>query len=548
MKRIVFAIFAAACLLVGCSKDGGDGTPLTTDFNISSNPCNAGDPIEFTASVKGGVAPYKYAWAVGTDSEKTESTFTHVFKTNGTVRVTLVVTDSKGASAQKMKLVVVNPAQVAETGEVSLEWVGYIEGYNSMSSPAVANDGSVYAVTDADKLYKFSAEGTKSWEKKVINDPSNLSNIFATPSIDDEGTVYIPGGSERKAAVVVAFNPDGSEKWKFTNFWNKGESHEASITGGIAGIGDQNIYVGNTGFTGTVIAIDKTTGERKGYVVDGSSGPTGGARAGVVISKSGYVHWYAGQYGVWGAQQSGLDSGTNGYSYAWRLYGSGDFMSPQSSHSSIGCMVINGKDCVVGQVTDKISTKVYAVDCSTGAEVCSVRINDTAAQDQGGISTTEEGYIVASLNYELGKANGGIIVVDPVTSSIKARFSTQEKVSGSSAVDNAGNIHFFTESGYYYIVKPDYTSGQCELKVKRDITEIIKADSRYSEQYGEMYQAKFWCSAVIGDTGKIYCCFTDEDTRTYGGVLCVSYEGCEGPANSDWPMIGQNRRHTNKQK
>lgn len=544
MKKILFAIFAAAALFAGCSKEGGSDSPLTADFTVSANPCFAGDPIKLTAKVSGGKSPYTYEWTIQ-ETTKTEAEILHTFKTNGTVRVKLAVKDSDGKSAEKTKLVVVNPAQVAETGEVTLNWVGYMEGYGNIAAPAVADDGSVYAVSDADKVYKFTSTGSKAWEKVVVSDPENKNRLQSTPSIDSDGTVYVAGGTQNGTAVIKAYNPDGSEKWSFTDFWNKGNAHQASITGGIVGIGDANVYMGNTGQTGTIIAIGKADGKRKGYVTDGSAGPAGGARSGIVISKGGYLHWYGGMYGLFAAKQSGVDSGTNGYAKEWRQFTDA---LPSASHSSLGCMVVNGKNCVIGIVTDNVSTKVYAVNAEDGEVVSLVRINDTASQDQGGVVTTTEGYIVASLNYELGKANGGVIFVDPATSTVKARYSTQEKVSGSAAVDKAGNVHFFTESGYYYVVKPDYTTGNCELKVKRDMASIISADSRYEEAYAELYQAKFWSSPVIGDDGKIYIHFTDEETRAFGGVLCVSFSECEGPADSDWPMIGQNRRHTNRQK
>lgn len=550
MKKILFAVFAAAALFAGCTKEDGDGAALSADFTISSNPCYAGDPVLFTAKVSGGQSPYTYEWAIQ-GTKYTDSNVTHIFKTNGTASVKLTVKDASGTVVQRTKVLVINPAQVAETGEITLNWVGVMDGYNTIAAPAVADDGSVYAVTDIEKLYKFNSSGEKVWEKVVLTDNAGDSRMNATPSIDTDGTIYVAGGSTSGLATVVAYNPDGTRKWTFTDFWNRGDAHKANITGGFVGIGDQNVYMGNTGLSGSVLAISKTDGKRKGHVMEGSYGPSGGARAGIVISKEGYLHWYAGYYGLWGALQSGVDNaGDNGYTYAWHLYGVDETMSETTSHSSIGCMNVNGKSCVFGVVTDLISTKVYAADSKTGDEVSCVRIDDTASQDQGGVVSTEEGYIVASLNYELGKANGGIIFIDPATSTVKARYSVQEKVSGSAAVDAAGNVHFFTESGYYYVVKPDYTSGQCELKVKREIATVIISDPRYSshEKLSSILFAKFWCSAVIGDDGKIYCCFTDEFTREFGGVICLSYADCEGPSNSDWPMIGQNRRHTNRQK
>lgn len=78
---------------------------------------------------------------------------------------------------------------------VSLEWVGHMDGYNTVSAPAVAADGSVYAATDRDSLYKFDDDGSLLWKEEIISDPENRSMVYATPSIDDDGTVYIAAGS-----------------------------------------------------------------------------------------------------------------------------------------------------------------------------------------------------------------------------------------------------------------------------------------------------------------------------------------------------------------
>ena len=67
-----------------------------------------------------------------------------------------------------------------------------------------------------------------------------------------------------------------------------------------------------------------------------------------------------------------------------------------------------------------------------------------------------------------------------------------------------------------------------------------------------MERAKIWSSPIIGDDGKIYICFSEGYEHTYGGVICLRFDddnekgitGCHGPANSPWPMVGANRRHT----
>jgi outer membrane protein assembly factor BamB len=431
---------------------------------------------------------------------------------------------------------------------VTLEWVGYMEGYNTVSAPAVADDGSVYATTDKDRLYKFDAKGRCRWVRLIVCDPENRSSVYGTPSIDADGVVYIAAGSSNGMASCVAFNPDGSRKWTFNDFWNKGAAHNAAVNGIVAAIGKSNIYIGNNGSSGSVLAVSKADGKRKGHIASGGSGPSGGARSGIVLSDAGMVHWLAGKYGVWGASRAGLDWGEDGCPYYWNQYSTSATQATTKNLSALGCMKVNGVSCVTGIMTDKTSVKVFALDAGSGMEVSKVRIHDTGLQDQGGVAVTAEGYIVAPLNCEEGKDNGGIVIVDPAMSVIKARFNLPENIIGVPAVDKAGNIHFFSENGCYFIVRPDYASGQCVLKEKVDIQSLIKSDRRYRKSYGDMDSAAIWCSAVIGNDGRIYTCFTDKSSLDFGGVLCMSYGECSAPADSDWPMIGGNPRHTSAQK
>lgn len=548
MKKIIIVLAAAAFALCGCSGDGGGSSALTVNFDISANPCNEGEDVTFTNKSKGGKSPYKCEWHIGSETILSGSAVTHKFSSNGTFVVRLVVTDASGDRAERRKNLVVNPAVVGETGELTLDWVGRMEGYNSVAAAAVADDGSVYSTCRDNHLYKFSSTGELQWRKPIFTATSENSFTYVTPSIDADGTIFCGGGSVNGDGVYVAFNPDGSEKWRFKDFWAANGSPTPSCFALIPGIDENCIYVGNTGVTGSVLSIDKATGRRVAFCKHGSNGPTGGARTGIAISKDGTLHWYGGVYGLFGAVKSNFGSaGADGADYAWSTFSSGgasDY-AQMATLASLACTTINGDACVCGMSTDLISTKLYAVDCKTGREISTVRIFDTDDQDQGGIVITPEGYMVGSLNYTLGQANGGIVIGDPKTSQIVARYQVQEKVSGAAAVDAAGNIHFGTESGYYYIVK--VAGANCELLLKRNIASLITEDPRYASSFSELYEAKIWCSPTIGDDGRIYICFTDEDTRAFGGVAVLRYEGCTGPSASEWPMMGRNRRHTNNQ-
>ena len=543
MKKVLLLMAAAATILCGCKKggeDNGDTTPLNANFTITPEVVSAGDAVTFEAQVSGGKSPYTYQWTVaGTVQEKTTSKLVYTFSKNGSAVVILDVKDAKGATAQKKKAVVVNAPKIEETGTLTVHWAGKMTGYNTKSAAAVADDGSVYSTTQDSKLYKWSSSGESVWVKDLVPGYKNSG----TPSIDTDGTIFIGAGASDGKGALKAFNPDGSVKWNFTGWWRSdGTTPAPNCLGPIAAIDANNVYFGCTGSNGIVFSADKATGARKGFLA-----PAGGARSGIAISKAGMIHWYGGKYGVFGMNIETLNAGgADKLDHTWRKWGSGD---DPTYEGQIGCMTIGGDPCVIGVVTDTQGTKVYAVKASDGTEVCVKYIEDTNQQDQGGVVVDLQGNIVASLCNTAGQDNGGIIFVNPVSKEIVARYRTQEKVSGSPAVDKAGNIHFGTESGFYYIVK--LNGDKCDLLVKRNLASVVMADSRYSSVFTidgkPIASAKIWCSPVIGDDGKIYICFTDNESRAYGGIVCLGYEGCSGPGNSEWPMIGHDRRHTGKQ-
>ena len=231
MKKFAFILMAAAAIFASCNKEEGPqngggnnntGGNLTVkaDFTISQNPCKVGDEITFTATATGGAEPYTYNWELGSDIKLEGQTVKYTFEKNNAYIVKLTVLDSQGNKAEKRKNLVVNPAEIAEKGDVTLVWAAYTRGYNAVSTPAVADDGSVYAVSGAAStnpgiFYKFDKDGKELWKKELG------ALVKATPSIDADGTVYLGYGMDNGTATVTAFNPDGSKKWDFTSdkFW-----------------------------------------------------------------------------------------------------------------------------------------------------------------------------------------------------------------------------------------------------------------------------------------------------------------------------------------
>ncbi len=552
VRTLFFMAAGAVLALSGCQKNVVvDG--LTASFEISSNPCYAGDEIHFTSTSTGGKKPYTCTWSVdGKTLEKQDEEVKYVFTANGTFAVKLSVTDDLGNSASKQKLVVVNPAKISETGSIDILWVGAMDGYNSITTPAVADDGSVYCSTRANKLYKFDKNGSKVFDKLIFTATAS-GETYGTPSVDTDGTVFIGGGSKNKDGHFVAFNADGTQKWSFSEWYRSdGTTPEPAYQASVGGIGDENVYFGCVGQNGIAVAASKADGSRKGFIV-----PAGGCRTGLVLTKDGYMSWYGGKFGLFGIAQSTLDNGgaTPVSSPAWKTWNDkdADTYAQADIMSGIAALNIDDKPCLAGTVYDKIGTRIYAVEAATGAVVANHYVEDnTAKQDQGGVVVTPDGCLVAALAYTTGQDDGGIVVIDPKTAdatgkcTVKGRFKVQEKVAGSPAVDKAGNIHFGTESGQYYVVDKD-----CKLILKADIASAVA--KKDATAFGSLRVAKVWSSVVIGDDGVIYLAFTDNDDRTVSGVAAFNPKNadgeqfCKGPAESDWPMFGHDRRHTNRQ-
>ena len=127
MKRLTFILMAAAALFTACNKDETQASgPLKADFKMSANTCQEGEEITFEASAEGGRSPYTFNWEIAAaEGEKitfTGKTKAYKFESCAPYVVKLTVVDKDGKKAEKRKNLVVSPAPIPETGELSLVW------------------------------------------------------------------------------------------------------------------------------------------------------------------------------------------------------------------------------------------------------------------------------------------------------------------------------------------------------------------------------------------------------------------------------------------
>jgi hypothetical protein len=85
-----------------------------------------------------------------------------------------------------------------------LHWK-FMTGGAVRSSPAVANDGTIYVGSDDGRLYALQSNGILNWKFPT------LGAVSSSPAIDANGTVYVGSGDGSPYAI----NPDGTLKWKY---------------------------------------------------------------------------------------------------------------------------------------------------------------------------------------------------------------------------------------------------------------------------------------------------------------------------------------------
>lgn len=425
--------------------------------------------------------------------------------------------------------------------------------------PAIDNAGNVYVGTcGSDNITKLSHDGDILWSKAI----GFGSGDALSPSCEPDGSrVYAAGPVNATNAHIGAFSPDGTGEWTFSGdrFWGTGPNL-AALT--IA-VGQKNIYAGNRGNIGTVLSIDKATGERVAYVArdnSGTNGPSGGLNSGPAISVSGAVGWVSDGV-LWGMPQDRLDnpslSGDNG---KFDVYGIATPWISNASRTLGGpiCTEYNGEDYIVAYFPKTDGTlSVYAVKASDAvsssakADITPAWIHDIdSRQDQGALAVGPQGEIIVPLKNTSG--DGGLYAITADGKDIAWKFEIGTDVGGAAAIDDAGNIHFLSDApAKYWIVRPDYARKTCEEIASVDLLELARSSALVAGSIDDCTQSKSWTSVMIGYDGKMYVTINagpDDNKYARGIVMCLQYNGCKGPGNTPWPMRAADCSHTGVQK
>lgn len=88
----------------------------------------------------------------------------------------------------------------------TLKWRFKTNGLIWGSSPAIAEDGTIYVGSWDDYFYAIYPNGTLKWRFCTYDD------IASSPVIGEDGTIYVG----TMGNTLYALNPDGTEKWHYT--------------------------------------------------------------------------------------------------------------------------------------------------------------------------------------------------------------------------------------------------------------------------------------------------------------------------------------------
>lgn len=554
MKNIkIFATFCISLLAVlsACTDDWKENA-LTAKFSFNKAVYYVGEEVSILNETVGGEGNYTFQWDLGDGTTSVEANPKIVYLENGAYTVTLYVKDAKGSYAMAHKLLTIDAEPLPEVGNVQLKWISaHTLGEIRSTAPAVSDDNCVYMTSNDHYLRKFSAAtGKQIWEFDLwtgADGDSPSGNTHTTPSIDTDGTIYIgTGDTSGKVGRVYAVTPEGTKKWVVAGdaekgFWNKGNASTPRINYLTCAIGEDHIYMGNGGSTGSVLAVDKITGNRVGYVAnaDNTGGPSGGVSAGVVLVNNTLV-WAGGKNGLFGASASALNAGGN-VMWAWQVYSTGN---DKPSENMNGSLAVDASGTIYGIATfPGMGSCAFALG-SDGMEKWRTSLGNVGTLDQSGVVIGLDGSIIVTVKRAPGEATGGVVSLSS-TGVIQWHYGVPEDVSGCAAVDQAGNIHFGTQSGNYYIIKSEASDEQ--LILKKDLAALISESDYSMKENWEPGIGKIWSSPTIGPDGVIYIGVTNTINPMHSVLVALEDEGITGAAASDWPMKGKDRRHSSAQ-
>lgn len=416
----------------------------TASFSISGELFQKAAQVTFTdTSTDSDGSITAWAWDFGDGNTASTKNPIHFYGGVGSFTVTLIVTDNSGDTAVSTKNVRVwGPKWSFAAGDIR------------PSTPAIANDGTIYVGSDDDSFYAVNPDGSLKWSF------ATGGNIRNSPSIAADGTIYIGSDDDN----LYALNPDGSMKWSFNTGGN------VNITSNAIGA-DGTIYTG--GSADIVFALNPDGTEKWRYVADGDI---------FNLALTGNILYFTHN----GGRNIVSVNATNG-SLNWS--------KPHGSFAG-GSMAIDASNTVYFQGDlGGGAGKVWAIRAD-GTEKWSFPLTGSASR--GGVVLSSDGTLYASTK----EATNHFRAINSSDGSSKWSFTTGDPLSAAAAVDSNGNVYIGGEDDSFYVldssgnVKFEFVTGG---NIWGSATIGTDGTVYFGSYDGNLYAMEFFASGL--DTG-----------------------------------------------
>lgn len=489
MKNIkIYGFFVLSFILfLGCCKDDDDTVLLSPDVDFTYSPASpeVGEEVSFVANQNPASSKIvDWSWDFGDGGTSTEKNPVHAYSEAGDYTVVLTATDEAGVSIGVSQDITVAEVE-EESFPAAIAW-SFTNG-TTVSRP---NDGS------------------------------------PAPVVGDDGTIYYleSFAKENSALVAVTDMGDAAEKKWSTSV---GANLRNAISMGPNG----NVYTGAWlrdgmfGFNGNSgdIFWNKTTNggvSNATTAIDSDGNVYLGTRAGGVFS------WTADGTLRWNHESP---DGSN-----FPFYSSGALSNDEST---LYILMTAGEVWALSTadgtfkwdeplaVSEGVGTSLSVdadgtVYVTTGSEVIAVTDNGNSGSVKWSYAVegaSASGVVIGPDGDLYVGSHIGLVSLNPSNGSENWVFDSfiEESVP---AVDANGNIYFGAVDGTFHIVSP---SGEA-------LKEFSLGDNIVN-------------SPTIADDGTVYVAAMNGSEIV---LYKITVENSSGPADSPWPMKGQNRKNT----
>ena len=479
--RKVLVLLPVIALIVGCNNDDDDPAPMNQSpialFTANPLVATVGSDITFSdqsGDPDGSIA--SWSWDFGDGNTSTDQNPTYAYSNGGTYTVTLTVTDNQGATASATQDVTIN--------QFELVW-SFAAGDNiSPSTPALADDGSIFFGSQDGKVYGLNADGTERWSYETGD------RVRSSPAIAEDGTVYVASLDDN----LYAFDPaTGAIKWTFTTMGNIFITSPAIAA-------DGTIYVGSD--DNFLYAINPDGTQKWSYMTEGQ------VRSAPAIDTDGTIY-----FGSNDASLYALNSdGTLKWSFA-----TGQRIEPDPIIDADGTVYFGSTDgnfyALNPDGTQKWAFATADANAITGSAAIGLDGNIYFGTKEGANGTGSIIYAVTNAGEEAWK-----IVLDPENDEISSRILSTPTVGAD------GTVYIGGFNGVMYALNPDGTE-KFRFEVDNDPS--------------NKWDQAMWTSVALTEEGIIY--FGD-----YTGDFRALQVSNAGLADTAWPTQGKNLKRTGR--